>query len=94
MLIFFPANGIIKNERVAQAMKAVDRGNFCSHAPYMDAPQGIGYAVTISAPHMVRFSFGTVSVTREPLRDVEVILQWYSSNPFYEFISVCKIGLR
>lgn len=46
------ANGIIKNARVENAMRTVDRGNFVSRSPYMDAPQGIGYAVTISAPHM------------------------------------------
>ncbi|ELU16573.1 hypothetical protein CAPTEDRAFT_159419 [Capitella teleta] len=46
------SNGIIKNERVAEAMKAVDRGHFSPHNPYMDSPQGIGYSVTISAPHM------------------------------------------
>ncbi|KAH7941428.1 hypothetical protein HPB49_013677 [Dermacentor silvarum] len=34
-------------------MSSVDRGNYCPHNPYMDSPQGIGYAVTISAPHMV-----------------------------------------
>ena len=34
-------------------MRSVDRGNFVTRSPYMDAPQGIGYAVTISAPHMV-----------------------------------------
>ncbi|XP_075723645.1 protein-L-isoaspartate (D-aspartate) O-methyltransferase isoform X6 [Rhipicephalus microplus] len=33
-------------------MSSVDRGNYCPHNPYMDSPQGIGYAVTISAPHM------------------------------------------
>jgi len=46
------ANGIITNERVAEAMKTVDRGLYSRSNPYMDAPQGIGYAVTISAPHM------------------------------------------
>lgn len=34
-------------------MMAVDRANFCKNKPYVDSPQGIGYAVTISAPHMV-----------------------------------------
>lgn len=34
-------------------MKAVDRGHFVSTSPYLDQPQGIGYGVTISAPHMV-----------------------------------------
>lgn len=46
------ANGILKNPQIAVAMRAVDRGLFCKNNPYMDAPQGIGYAVTISAPHM------------------------------------------
>lgn len=45
-------NGIIRSARVEQAMSTVDRGNYCPHNPYMDSPQGIGYAVTISAPHM------------------------------------------
>ena len=34
-------------------MLQVDRGNFVDHNSYTDAPQGIGYSVTISAPHMV-----------------------------------------
>ncbi|CAD5118773.1 DgyrCDS7450 [Dimorphilus gyrociliatus] len=46
------ANGIIKSDRVFQAMISVDRANFCKNKPYVDSPQGIGYAVTISAPHM------------------------------------------
>lgn len=33
-------------------MLAVDRGHYSRNNPYMDAPQGIGYGVTISAPHM------------------------------------------
>jgi protein-L-isoaspartate(D-aspartate) O-methyltransferase len=46
------ANGIIKSLKVAEAMKAIDRAKYCRNNPYMDSPQGIGYAVTISAPHM------------------------------------------
>ncbi|XP_019876007.1 protein-L-isoaspartate(D-aspartate) O-methyltransferase [Aethina tumida] len=46
------ANGIIKSEIVENAMLAVDRGNYSKNNPYMDSPQGIGYGVTISAPHM------------------------------------------
>jgi len=49
----YTANGILKNPRIVAAMKGIDRGLFCRNNPYMDAPQGIGYAVTISAPHMV-----------------------------------------
>lgn len=29
-----------------------DRGKYCKINPYTDAPQGIGFGVTISAPHM------------------------------------------
>ena len=43
---------IIKDERVEQAMRQVDRGHFSPSNPYQDSPQVIGYGVTISAPHM------------------------------------------
>lgn len=46
------ANGIVNSPRVEAALKAVDRGNYCAHNPYMDSPQSIGYQATISAPHM------------------------------------------
>lgn len=49
----FSGNGIIKNDRVAIAMKKVDRGHYVKVNAYADSPQSIGYAVTISAPHMV-----------------------------------------
>jgi len=34
-------------------MLQVDRGKYAQSDPYKDAPQGIGYGATISAPHMV-----------------------------------------
>ena len=37
---------------VEKAMLSVDRADFCKYNPYEDAPQSIGYGVTISAPHM------------------------------------------
>ncbi|XP_012265410.1 protein-L-isoaspartate(D-aspartate) O-methyltransferase isoform X1 [Athalia rosae] len=44
---------IIKSDRVVRAMQSVDRGNYTSIGQaYVDAPQGIGHGVTISAPHM------------------------------------------
>ncbi|XP_034934672.1 protein-L-isoaspartate(D-aspartate) O-methyltransferase [Chelonus insularis] len=44
---------IVKSDRVFEAMCAVDRGHYTTSGnPYVDAPQGIGYGVTISAPHM------------------------------------------
>lgn len=33
-------------------MLAVDRCHYTKNNAYMDAPQSIGYSVTISAPHM------------------------------------------
>ena len=44
--------GIIKSNAVASAMSAIDRADYCSIDPYADSPQGIGFNVTISAPHM------------------------------------------
>ena len=44
---------MINTDKVEKVMKSVDRGDFCKSNPYYDAPQGIGYGVTISAPHMV-----------------------------------------
>ncbi|KAH1022115.1 hypothetical protein HUJ04_011556 [Dendroctonus ponderosae] len=45
-------NGIIKSDIIEQAMLSIDRSNYSKHHPFMDAPQSIGYGVTISAPHM------------------------------------------
>ncbi|KAL2045781.1 hypothetical protein N7G274_002212 [Stereocaulon virgatum] len=46
------SNGLITSERVKNAMLSVDRAHFCPTNPYTDSPQTIGYAATISAPHM------------------------------------------
>jgi len=46
--------GIIKSDRVFEAMNSTDRAKYTQHSfAYIDAPQGIGYGATISAPHMV-----------------------------------------
>ncbi|KAL1139499.1 hypothetical protein AAG570_006482 [Ranatra chinensis] len=45
-------NNIIHSDEVESVMNKVDRGKYVTHNPYMDVPQGIGYGVTISAPHM------------------------------------------
>jgi protein-L-isoaspartate(D-aspartate) O-methyltransferase len=47
-------NGLIKDQRIKQAMLSVDRADFTDQKSdaYDDRPQSIGYAVTISAPHM------------------------------------------
>merc|ERR1712218_566041 len=47
------ANEVVKSDKVERVMKSVDRGDFCKpQSAYFDSPQGIGYGVTISAPHM------------------------------------------
>src|ERR1700759_3413439 len=43
---------LITSPIVRNAMLAVDRGNYTTRSPYEDSPQPIGYAATISAPHM------------------------------------------
>ncbi|KAF9731255.1 hypothetical protein PMIN06_004995 [Paraphaeosphaeria minitans] len=47
-------NGLIKSERVKEAMMKVDRAHYApSHRDaYEDSPQPIGHHATISAPHM------------------------------------------
>jgi len=47
-------NQIVKSSKIAGVMKAVDRKLYTrgSHSSYIDAPQSIGFGVTISAPHM------------------------------------------
>ena len=54
-MVSFAANGVFKDSRVEQAMLATDRGDFSTQNPYLDSPQPIGHAATISAPHMVAF---------------------------------------
>uniref|UniRef100_A0AC34FXC2 Protein-L-isoaspartate O-methyltransferase n=1 Tax=Panagrolaimus sp. ES5 TaxID=591445 RepID=A0AC34FXC2_9BILA len=47
------SRGVIKSQRVKDAMLNVDRGDFTnSSSPYSDEPQLIGCQATISAPHM------------------------------------------
>ncbi|KAM6912302.1 l-isoaspartyl protein carboxyl methyltransferase, like isoform 1-T2 [Xenentodon cancila] len=45
-------HGVIRSDRVFDAMLATDRGLYSRDYPYADAPQNIGYRATISAPHM------------------------------------------
>lgn len=49
-------NGVIKSDLVARTMTATDRKHYCPHNSYQDAPQSIGFDVTISAPHMHAFA--------------------------------------
>ncbi|RNA40950.1 hypothetical protein BpHYR1_044473 [Brachionus plicatilis] len=54
-------NGIITNQRVKNAMLAVDRSFFSPRNPYNDSPQYIGSNVTISAPHMHAYALEALS---------------------------------
>jgi len=45
-------NNIIQSEAVKDVMMQVDRGHYSKRNAYMDAPQSLGYNITISAPHM------------------------------------------
>lgn len=45
-------HGVIRSDRVFDAMLATDRGLYSRDYPYTDSPQSIGYRATISAPHM------------------------------------------
>ncbi|KAG9268114.1 protein-L-isoaspartate(D-aspartate) O-methyltransferase-like isoform X1 [Astyanax mexicanus] len=45
-------HGVIRSDRVFEAMLATDRGIYSKDYPYTDSPQYIGYKATISAPHM------------------------------------------
>jgi protein-L-isoaspartate(D-aspartate) O-methyltransferase len=52
------ANQRITSEKVAETMRTVDRGIFCSATSgvYSDSPSPIGFNATISAPHMHAFA--------------------------------------
>uniref|UniRef100_A0A8C4ZCC3 Protein-L-isoaspartate(D-aspartate) O-methyltransferase n=1 Tax=Gadus morhua TaxID=8049 RepID=A0A8C4ZCC3_GADMO len=45
-------HGVIRSDRVFEAMMATDRGLYSRNYAYADSPQSIGYSATISAPHM------------------------------------------
>ena len=45
-------SNLITADRVKASMISVDRANYAPKSPYEDSPQSIGYAATISAPHM------------------------------------------
>ncbi|XP_067335136.1 l-isoaspartyl protein carboxyl methyltransferase, like isoform X2 [Channa argus] len=45
-------HGVIRSDRVFDAMLATDRRLYAKDYPYADSPRSIGYRATISAPHM------------------------------------------
>ena len=59
-------NEIVQSEEVSTAMLAVDRGRYVDHHPYEDAPQRIGFNITISAPHMHAHALELLKDTLKP----------------------------
>ncbi|KAL4499323.1 hypothetical protein ABPG72_006909 [Tetrahymena utriculariae] len=67
--------GTIKTKEVEQAMFQVDRSDFINNDPYIDAPQQIGYNVTISAPHMHAYSLSYLQkqlTSGKPVRVLDI----------------------
>ncbi|CAO1325852.1 unnamed protein product [Diamesa hyperborea] len=76
--------GIIKNEIVANVMKATDRKLYCRVAnPYVDRPYGIGYQATISAPHMHAYA---MEILQDHLKPDSRVLDVGAGSGF---LSVC-----
>lgn len=47
-------NNVLKSPRVEEAMRRVDRKNYCPSDPYRDCPSYIGYGVNISGQSLVQ----------------------------------------
>ena len=62
------AQTIITSERVAAALKRVDRADFVREQAfaYEDCPLSIGYNATISAPHMHAYCLGWLENVLQP----------------------------
>ncbi|KAL7677402.1 hypothetical protein ACOME3_003639 [Neoechinorhynchus agilis] len=56
----------ITSAAIYDVMMRVDRALFCPIDPYFDAPQSIGYSVTISAPHMHAYSLEKLADNLRP----------------------------
>ena len=53
--LFLSDSDTIRSKIVEDVMLQVDCGKYAKLNPYIDGPQGIGYGVTIRAPHMVLY---------------------------------------
>ncbi|KAJ1521102.1 hypothetical protein ONE63_002804 [Megalurothrips usitatus] len=83
------ANNIIKSDAVERAMLAVDRGKYSKSNPYMDAPQGIGCGVTISAPHMHAYALEQL---RDHLQDGNKALDVGSGSGYLTVCMALMVG--
>ncbi|XP_046664876.1 protein-L-isoaspartate(D-aspartate) O-methyltransferase isoform X1 [Homalodisca vitripennis] len=83
------ANKVIRSDEVESVMSRVDRGRYVTHNPYMDAPQGIGYGVTISAPHMHAYA---LELLRDRLTEGERALDVGSGSGYLTVCMALMVG--
>ncbi|KAK6640389.1 Protein-L-isoaspartate(D-aspartate) O-methyltransferase [Polyplax serrata] len=82
-------NGVIRSDVVENTMLQVDRGNYSKMSPYMDAPQGIGYGVTISAPHMHAHA---LELLKDHLKEGEKALDVGSGSGYLTVCMALMVG--
>ncbi|XP_050537732.1 protein-L-isoaspartate(D-aspartate) O-methyltransferase isoform X2 [Daktulosphaira vitifoliae] len=70
-------------------MKAVDRGHYTSKSPYLDQPQGIGFGVTISAPHMHAYA---LELLKDQLKEGERALDIGSGSGYLTACMAVMLG--
>ncbi|XP_050537731.1 protein-L-isoaspartate(D-aspartate) O-methyltransferase isoform X1 [Daktulosphaira vitifoliae] len=83
------ANNVIKSDKVERVMKAVDRGHYTSKSPYLDQPQGIGFGVTISAPHMHAYA---LELLKDQLKEGERALDIGSGSGYLTACMAVMLG--
>lgn len=83
------ANGIIKSQIVEDVMLQMDRGKYAKFNPYMDAPQGIDYGSTISAPHMHAH---TLELLKDHLKEGERALDVGSGSGYLTVCMALMVG--
>ena len=92
------SKGIITSHRVANAMKAVDRGDFVKDKAlaYEDRPSTIGFNVNISAPHMHAYCIGWLEDVLQPGAKVLDVGSGsgYLCAVFYEFTRSKVVGIE
>ncbi|CAB3366051.1 Hypothetical predicted protein [Cloeon dipterum] len=85
------ANGIITSAEVEKAMLRTDRGKYILEVnkPYQDAPQGIGYGVTISAPHMHAHA---LEILKDHLKEGNKVLDVGSGSGYLTVCMALMLG--
>ncbi|KAG8244638.1 Protein-L-isoaspartate(D-aspartate) O-methyltransferase [Homalodisca vitripennis] len=89
LLLDLVTNKVIRSDEVESVMSRVDRGRYVTHNPYMDAPQGIGYGVTISAPHMHAYA---LELLRDRLTEGERALDVGSGSGYLTVCMALMVG--